>query len=146
LYAQTATVPGRATIIHATSPVTKTTYSMACTARHGLVVCKGGKGALVTFPAQPHAAPKTETPAPSPESSPEPEGSSEPQGGGCSGGTEGAGSLCHAEDGKFCSEHRCIANFPDGAGEVVECSDGEWSHSGGRSGACSHHGGEANKP
>lgn len=61
-----------------------------------------------------------------------------------SAGSEGAGSLSHAEDGRFCESHHCIANFPNGHGEVVECSDGQWSHSGGISGACSFHGGVAN--
>jgi hypothetical protein len=55
------------------------------------------------------------------------------------------GSTCHAEDAKFCSEHECIPNFPNGHGEVVECADGKWSHSGGIQGACSDHGGEAEK-
>jgi hypothetical protein len=36
----------------------------------------------------------------------------------------------------------CIPNFPDGHGTVVQCADGEYSHAGGLSGACSHHGGE----
>lgn len=56
-------------------------------------------------------------------------------------GQEGPGSLSHAEDEQFCSSHHCIANFPNGHGEVVECSDGQWSHSGGISGACADHGG-----
>jgi hypothetical protein len=55
---------------------------------------------------------------------------------------EGPGSASHAEDEQFCSAHHCIANFPNGHGEVVQCSDGEWSHSGGVSGACADHGGE----
>jgi hypothetical protein len=55
---------------------------------------------------------------------------------------EGPGSPSHTEDTQFCSSHTCIANFPNGSGTVVECNDGQWSHSGGLSGACSHHGGE----
>jgi hypothetical protein len=55
---------------------------------------------------------------------------------------EGPGSTSHAEDAQFCSSHTCITNFPNGSGTVVECNDREWSHSGGISGACSHHGGE----
>ncbi len=46
---------------------------------------------------------------------------------------EGPGWASHAEDEQFCSEHECIGNFDNGHGTVVECSDGEWSHSGGRS-------------
>lgn len=57
-------------------------------------------------------------------------------------GQEGPGSSSHAEDEQFCSSHSCIASFAEGHGRVVECNDGEWSHSGGLSGACSDHGGE----
>jgi hypothetical protein len=42
----------------------------------------------------------------------------------------------------FCANHTCIANFDNGHGYIVQCADGEWSHSGGESGACSDHGGE----
>jgi hypothetical protein len=57
---------------------------------------------------------------------------------------EGPGSYSHAGDTQFCStgSHVCIPNFPNGNGYVVQCVDGEWSHSGGLSGACSDHGGE----
>jgi hypothetical protein len=55
---------------------------------------------------------------------------------------EGPGSSSHATDVEFCSTHECIPNFPNGSGDIVQCVDGEWSHSGGLSGACSDHGGE----
>lgn len=42
----------------------------------------------------------------------------------------------------FCATHTCIPNFPNGHGSIVQCADGEYSHSGGRPGACSRHGGE----
>ncbi len=42
----------------------------------------------------------------------------------------------------FCDSHSCIPNFDAGTGYIVQCADGMWSHSGGRSGACSYHGGE----
>ena len=58
-------------------------------------------------------------------------------------GVEGPGSFSHATDAQFCSTHTCIENFPNGNGSIVQCTDGEWSHSGGLSGACSDHGGEA---
>jgi hypothetical protein len=54
---------------------------------------------------------------------------------------EGPGSSSHATDAQFCSTHTCIQNFPNGSGYIVQCADGEWSHSGGRSSACSRHGG-----
>jgi hypothetical protein len=41
----------------------------------------------------------------------------------------------------FCDTHDCIASFSEGTGSIVRCVDGKWSHSGGRPGACSHHGG-----
>jgi hypothetical protein len=55
---------------------------------------------------------------------------------------EGPGSTSHAADTQFCSTHTCIPNFPNGNGSIVQCADGEWSHAGGLSGACSYHGGE----
>jgi hypothetical protein len=45
----------------------------------------------------------------------------------------------------FCDTHDCIPNFDNGNGSIVQCEDGEWSHSGGISGACSYHGGVAPK-
>lgn len=48
-----------------------------------------------------------------------------------------------SSDQSFCDTHDCIDNFDNGTGYIVECNDGEWSHSGGRSGACSYHGGES---
>ena len=41
----------------------------------------------------------------------------------------------------FCTTHQCIASFGEGHGTIVQCADGEWSHSGGRPGVCSRHGG-----
>jgi hypothetical protein len=58
-------------------------------------------------------------------------------------GIEGPGSSSHSTDAQFCATHQCIRNFPNGNGTIVQCVDGEWSHSGGLSGACSDHGGEA---
>jgi hypothetical protein len=90
-----------------------------------------------------HESPPEPEKPPEAEKQPEREAPPAPEKGGeCPGGPEGAGSSCHAEDAKFCNEHTCIANFPNGNGTVVECVDEEWSHSGGLSGACSHHGGE----
>jgi hypothetical protein len=41
----------------------------------------------------------------------------------------------------FCSKHDCIGNWQSASGYRVHCSDGAWSFSGGRQGACSSHGG-----
>ena len=44
--------------------------------------------------------------------------------------------------GAFCSYFDCIPSFWDSTnGYVVQCSDGTFSHSGGRQGVCSYHGG-----
>lgn len=106
--------------------------------RGEVVQCSDGKwshsGGLAGACAD-HGGEKGAAPA---ERNPPPERSED--GGGGEG--EGPGSLSHAEDAQFCSSHECIANFSNGHGEVVQCTDGEWSHSGGISGACSGHGGE----
>jgi hypothetical protein len=39
----------------------------------------------------------------------------------------------------FCAHFDCIASFWNGSGYVIECSDGMYSLSGGRRGACSWH-------
>ena len=77
----------------------------------------------------PPTPPSAQVPSPAPTPSPGP--------------SEGLGSFSHSGDAQFCATHACIANFPNGNGTVVQCTDGEWSHSGGLSGACSDHGGEA---
>ena len=51
------------------------------------------------------------------------------------------GSFIYSTPATFCSYFACIANFPNGSGYVMECSDGTYSRSGGISGSCSHHGG-----
>jgi hypothetical protein len=114
-----------------------------------------------TMPAQTseESTPAATTPA-SPPSTGESESSKESSGessGGASSGEEGSnkageeggsgeedevGSASHATDSKFCSEHECIGEFETEPGTIVECADGAYSHSGGLSGACSHHGGE----
>ena len=53
-----------------------------------------------------------------------------------------AGSRTHGSTPSgFCTTHKCIPSFDNGRGTIVQCADGEWSHSGGLSGVCSHHGG-----
>jgi hypothetical protein len=42
----------------------------------------------------------------------------------------------------FCAVFTCIRYFWHGKGYVVECRDAQYSHSGGRRGACSFHHGE----
>ena len=44
---------------------------------------------------------------------------------------------------EFCSYFPCIGNFWNGNGYVIQCSDGTFGKSGGKSGSCNHHGGNA---
>lgn len=46
-----------------------------------------------------------------------------------------------APSSDFCATHTCIPNYDNGTGTTVQCADGTYSHSGGKQGACSHHGG-----
>lgn len=53
-----------------------------------------------------------------------------------------AGKRIYDPPGEICSYFDCIASFWDSTnGYVVQCRDGTFSHSGGRQGVCSHHGG-----
>jgi len=53
------------------------------------------------------------------------------------------GTLINSPPSNFCSYFNCIASFwRYTLGYVDECNDGTYSHSGGRQGACSYHGGE----
>jgi transposase, IS5 family len=81
----------------------------------------GGAFQHVVESVQPSCSTTTATPTtstPSPESS-----------------VEGPGSFSHVTDAQFCSTHICIEHFPNGTGYIVQCVDGEWSHSGDHSGA-----------
>jgi hypothetical protein len=51
------------------------------------------------------------------------------------------GSTISSPPAAFCQYFRCIANFGNGRGYVVQCRDGTFSKSGGISGSCSSHGG-----
>ncbi len=52
------------------------------------------------------------------------------------------GNLIYSPPSAFCSYFNCIASFWKGSGYVIECNDATYSKSGGRSGSCSHHGGD----
>jgi hypothetical protein len=122
--------------VTAFSPVTGKTYRLRCViAGFGTeLLCATlapATGVVVLpFGASAAAPPTTSTSQPAP-ATPQPATA-----------IEGAGSFSHATDSQFCSTHTCIENFPNGSGYIVQCADGEWSHSGGLSGACSDHGGE----
>jgi hypothetical protein len=52
------------------------------------------------------------------------------------------GNLIANPPGNFCAYFNCIPSFLNSTkGYVEECQDRTFSHSGGRSGSCSYHGG-----
>jgi hypothetical protein len=52
------------------------------------------------------------------------------------------GKLIYDPNAAFCSYFNCISSFWNGSGYVVECNDGDYSKSGGKTGVCSgSHGG-----
>jgi hypothetical protein len=54
-----------------------------------------------------------------------------------------SGNDIYSPPSSFCNYFNCILSFWSSTnGYVVECQDATYSHSGGRSGACSDHGGE----
>jgi hypothetical protein len=56
-------------------------------------------------------------------------------------GSAASGTPATGTPADFCTTHQCIASFAEGHGTIVQCADGEWSHSGGLPGVCSRHGG-----
>jgi hypothetical protein len=52
-----------------------------------------------------------------------------------------SGELIYNPPSNFCNYFPCIGAFWDGKGYVAQCEDDAFSKSGGRQGACSHHGG-----
>lgn len=49
--------------------------------------------------------------------------------------------LIYLPPSMFCNYFNCIGNFWNGVGYLIQCNDGTFSKSGGRSGSCSGHGG-----
>lgn len=131
----------RSPTIRAYSPATDVTYRLRCQDTAGRVICTAGDGAVVRFAAAsidrytsanarahaeshdlgPASTPTARAPQTAPIAPPPPPGVT--------------------ETGDFCSTHDCIPNYPNGKGTTVQCADGSYSQSGGRQGACSHHGG-----
>jgi hypothetical protein len=153
-------VEGKFTAVEAHSPVTDRNYEMDCVRQTNLIACESspiGAGLFVSFPLAAiqdytamqatayartrdvgHPGPPAagSTPA-STEAQPEHGGSGEEES-----SQDEVGSYSHAGDEAFCLEHECIGDFEGEDGYVVECEDGSYSHAGGKSGACSDHGGE----
>ena len=100
---------------------------------------------------KPTVAPTT-TPTPAPTLTPRPTSAPQPtqppqQTGGVNGNPWGydfhPGNLIYSPPENFCDYFHCITSFWKSTnGYVDECNDGTYSHSGGRSGACSKHGKE----
>lgn len=121
-----------ATVV-AYSPVTKLTYALYCQRKAGVVACSSSTNSGVAFRGPAPTSGGTQSTAPAPRSTVQTDTAH---------AIEQPGSYSHDTDPEFCSTHSCIENFPNGSGSIIQCADGEWSHSGGASGACSDHGGE----
>lgn len=52
------------------------------------------------------------------------------------------GKVIYNPPGGFCGYFNCISSFWNGSGYVMQCQDGMYSKSGGRTGSCSRHGGD----
>ncbi len=162
-YYQTHAVGSKSVSIMVHSPTTGQDYELGCGASEGLIGCVSSPTAQGIFVDFPEAAVRAYTAAQAtayahtrdvghpgtpfadkarrsqPESQhSEPESHPGPE----AGGEDEVGSYSHATDEKFCQEHECIGDFEGEDGYVVECVDGSYSHAGGKSGACSSHGGE----
>jgi hypothetical protein len=146
---------GISVMVH--SPTTGKDYELGCERSDRLVGCISSPTSdyiFVDFPeaaiaayteaqAKAYAASRDVGHPPAPYTPPKPapsEGSGPPSGGESAGEDE-IGSYSHASDEAFCREHECIGDFEGEDGYVVECEDGSYSHAGGKSGACSDHGG-----
>lgn len=110
--------------VQASSPVTGLVYTMTCSQAGSTVTCTGGHNARLSFLSAAGNGTGTVSSTTTPVA------------------VEGPESPSHATDAQFCKMYSCIPNFSNGNGTIVQCRDGQWSHSGGLSGACSDHGGE----
>jgi hypothetical protein len=98
-------------------------------------------------PSAPPTARPTPPPTPRPTARPTPRPTSPPNTCGAPANPWGynfcGGGVITNPPSSFCAYFNCIASFWQSTkGYVDECNDGTYSHSGGRSGACSSHGGE----
>jgi hypothetical protein len=85
---------------------------------------------------QPTATPK---PKPQPTATPKPKPTCIPGAVNCNpwGYNFTSGNYIYSPPGSFCSYFSCIKNFWNGVGYIMQCQDGMYSKSGGRSGSCS---------
>lgn len=96
------------------------------------------------IPPTPTPVPPMPTPTPVPTQPPAPACNGTQVDGVCYSTDANSGALVYSPAADFCSYFRCVTTFwKDTNGYVVECENGEYSHSGGVSGACSRDGGVA---
>lgn len=137
---------------------TSTTANATATIRQGQATQVALGGGTATGTSSPHAtatstpattkaaATATSKPAPKPTNTPipRPAATSTPcPGVNCNpwGYNFNPGNYIYVAPSDFCGFFPCINNFSNGTGYVVECQDGKYSKSGGKSGVCSYHGG-----
>lgn len=132
-----------------THPSPTATATAAATATSAPLATNTDAPTLTPSPTSTPDPTATSRPAPTATPRPQPTATPKPK---CS--TDGAppnpwcytfqntGKYIYSPPGTFCNYFRCIPSFWKSTnGYVEECQDGEYSHSGGRSGSCSYHGG-----
>jgi hypothetical protein len=147
---------GKGVSITVHSPSTSKDYELGCEISKGLIGCISSptsKGIYISFPeaaideytetqaeayASTHDVGHPGKPAAIGHAT-EPESNNESS---PSSTEDEVGSYGHGGDTAFCQKHTCIGEFESEDGYVAQCADGTYSHSGGKSGACSAHGGE----
>lgn len=136
-----------ATTAHAQPTVTAQPTATAATAATATATATAAPAATATPKPKPTATPKprpTATPQPKPTATPKPS---------CPNGAVNnnpwcynftSGSTISNPPSNFCNYFNCIKSFWENTnGYVEQCVDGMYSHSGGRSGSCSSHGGNS---
>jgi hypothetical protein len=117
--------------IEAYSPATGRSFAATCATTAATIVCRTARDAVVRFSTAALGAydeSQADRYAATHDLGPD-------------AGTPSAQDATPADDGPTPDNE--IPNYPNGTGSVVQCADGMYSHSGGRPGACSHHGGVA---
>jgi hypothetical protein len=133
--------------VQAWSPAAGRFYSVRCTGGSA-ISCRAGDGAEVKFPSGAVAAYDDDQAAAyaSTHDTGRKDDLSEDYGDPADDGADDVDEYQDDEGDDYAApdgpdEGNRIPNYDDGTGYPVQCADGMWSQSGGRPGACSHHGG-----
>jgi hypothetical protein len=133
---------GESSSLRVYSPATASYYLTTCSDVSLRVVCRtsdGGRVRFTTSALESYSDSQAETYAASHDVGPDASATDDPASGYGGSSSSSADVPDASEDDSSGDE---IPNYDNGTGYRVQCADGEYSHSGGRPGACSGHGGE----